>query len=84
MKKFRPNPIQSPWAGQPAEPKFPMFGLEDHNSIFYTRTVPEQFTLEKDDRLMNSLIGKYSLEGNDNGQPNGVYFLDKVGAKAVS
>jgi hypothetical protein len=43
-KKFRPNPVQSPWAGEPAEPKFPMFRLEDHASVFYTRAVPEQFT----------------------------------------
>jgi hypothetical protein len=83
-KKFRPNPIQSPWAAEPEEPKFPMFRLEDHASSYYDRVVPDQFTKEKDDRLMNSLIGRYSLEGNDNGQPNGNFYLDKDGAKAVA
>jgi len=33
---------------------------------------------------MNSLIGRYSLEGNTAGQPNGNFFLDKAGARAVS
>ena len=33
---------------------------------------------------MNSLIGRYSLEGNDKGTPNGSFFLDKDGARAVS
>lgn len=32
---------------------------------------------------MNSLISKYSLEGNDKGVPNGHFYLDKAGAKAV-
>jgi hypothetical protein len=61
-----------------------MFRLEDHASSYYDRVVPDQFTKEKDDRLMNSLIGRYSLEGNDNGQPNGNFYLDKDGAKAVA
>jgi len=33
---------------------------------------------------MNSLISVYSLEGNDGGTPNGQFFLDKEGAKAVA
>jgi hypothetical protein len=33
--------------------------------------MPARFTEEKDDRLMNSLIGKYALEGKVNGAPNG-------------
>lgn len=33
---------------------------------------------------MNSLISKYSLEGNDKGTPNGHFYLDKDAAKAVS
>lgn len=70
-KKFRPNPIQSPWAAPPEDPKFPMFSLFDHASSYYDRVVPDQFTKEKDDRLMNSLISKYSLEGNEKGQPTG-------------
>jgi hypothetical protein len=60
-----------------------MFRLEDHASVFYNRVVPGQFTEEKDDRLMNSLISKYSIEGNDMDQPTGQFYLDKDGAKAV-
>jgi hypothetical protein len=48
-----------------------MFSLFDHTSSYYDRVVPDQFTKEKDDRLMNSLISKYSLEGNEKGQPTG-------------
>lgn len=33
---------------------------------------------------MNSLIDRYSLEGNTDGQPNGQFYLDKDGARAVS
>ena len=33
---------------------------------------------------MNSLISKYALEGKSNGQPNGVFFLDKKGAAGVA
>ena len=28
----------------------------------YTRPMPEEFAAERDDRLMNSLIGKYARE----------------------
>jgi len=42
------------------------------------------FTAEGDDRLMNSLISKYSVEGNSDGQPNGNFMLDLPGAYAVS
>jgi len=33
---------------------------------------------------MNSLISVYSLEGNDGGNPNGRFYLDKAGARAVA
>ena len=42
------------------------------------------FTAEGDDRLMNSLISKYSIEGNSAGSPNGNFYLDLPGAYAVS
>ena len=61
-----------------------MFTLYDHTSVYYDRKVPQRFTEEKDDRLMNSLIGVYSIEGNDNGTPDGNFYLDKAGALAVS
>ena len=33
---------------------------------------------------MNSLISRYSLEGNSDGTPNGNFYLDQAGAKAVA
>ena len=42
------------------------------------------YTAEGDDRLMNSLIGKYSIEGNTDGAPNGNFYLDLPAAYAVS
>lgn len=33
---------------------------------------------------MNSLISKYALEGNTNGQPNGHFFLNREGVTAVA
>ena len=39
-KKYRPDPIQSPWAAEVKETKPPMFRLEDHASVFYDRVVP--------------------------------------------
>lgn len=83
-KKWRPNPVQSPWAAEPKESTPAMFRLEDHASEFYNRVVPDRFLKEGDDRTMNSLISRYSLEGNNGGIPTGNFFLDKDGAKAVS
>lgn len=37
----------------------------------YDRVIPKRFTAEGDDRLMNSLISAYAIEGNDEGTPNG-------------
>jgi len=33
---------------------------------------------------MNSLISRYSLEGNEKGTPTGNFYLDKDGARAVA
>mmetsp|Transcript_4209 Transcript_4209/g.7141 ORF Transcript_4209/g.7141 Transcript_4209/m.7141 type:complete len:95 (+) Transcript_4209:260-544(+) len=33
---------------------------------------------------MHSLITQYAVEGNDNGKPNGSFFLTKDAARAVS
>lgn len=46
--------------------------------------VPDQFSTGADDRLMWSLIMKYSLEGNSDGQPNGNFYLTQDGMKQVS
>ena len=51
----------------------------------YKRDIPQQFTEERDDRLMNSLIKTYALEmKDDSGRPSGHYFLDQEGARKVS
>jgi hypothetical protein len=46
--------------------------------------VPARFTEEDDDRLMNSLISKFALEGKTDGAGNGKFYLDKSGAAAVA
>ena len=33
---------------------------------------------------MNSLISRYSIEGNTNGEPNGHFYLDRAGANSVA
>jgi hypothetical protein len=51
----------------------------------YERVIPSQYTEERDDRLMNSLIKTYALEMKDeNGNPSGHMFLDKDAAQRVS
>ena len=50
----------------------------------YTRHVPERFTQERDDRLMDSLIQKYSIEMKVDGKETREFFLNKEGAQAVA
>lgn len=85
-EEYRPNPVQSPWAakakpGPPATAITGAYNPKDKFASFYTRTVPERFTKESDDRLMNSLISNYAVEGKSNGAPNGKFFLTKKGAR---
>jgi len=87
--QFRPNAVQQPWSAKPEDAppqsKFDKpFTIHSHKSVFYDREVPEKFSKEADDRLMNSLISKYSLEGNTGGKPNGHFFLNKEGVTAVA
>lgn len=81
---FRPNAVQSPWAAKPAEAAttkitggFTTPNKGAHVPDEYTREMPARFSDESDDRLMNSLISKYSVEGNDGGVPNGHFFVRK-------
>jgi hypothetical protein len=46
----------------------------------YSRVVPERFSLERDDRLMNSLISNYAVELRKDGTNTGLFYLDKEGA----
>ena len=50
----------------------------------YTRHVPQRFTQEKDDRLMDSLIQKYAIEMKVDGKETREFFLNKEGAQAVA
>ena len=43
----------------------------------YDRHVPDRFTLEKDDRLMNSLIQKYAIEMKVDGRETREFYLNK-------
>lgn len=48
--------------------------------------MPENFSGSSDDRLMNSLIRNYAVEGKleDGSGPNGQFYLTKNGAKEVA
>ena len=87
-ESFRPNAVQSPWSAKPAPAAKTevsgAFTFDDHGADYYSRSVPDRFSGEGDDRLMNSLISRYSLEGNVGGKPNGHFYLNKEGALAVS
>jgi hypothetical protein len=48
---------------------------EEDGSAYYKRKVPEMYSEEKDDRLMNSLIDRYSVEGRTNDKPNGHFYI---------
>jgi hypothetical protein len=65
--KFRPDPVQSPWAAKSSPAKLskisngygPHAVVHDYSVTVdnqYVRHVPEIYSEEKDDRLMNSLI----------------------------
>lgn len=89
--EFRPlNAVVAPWSAKAKAPVTTTLtgayksGLNFGADIDYSRVVPDRFVAESDDRLMNSLISKYALEGKVNGAPSGKFYLDKAGMKAVS
>ena len=94
--EFRPiNAVVAPWSAKPkAAAKTPITGAYkpgDNNfgaDWNYQRAAPTQFNKEEEnaphDLLMNSLIMKYALEGKTDGAPNGKFYLDKSGMRAVS
>lgn len=66
-------------------PKFEGAKPADEKGLGYKREMPNQYTEERDDRLMNSLIENYALEmKDDKGNPSGHFFLDYDAAKRVS
>ena len=56
----------------------------DGNDTGYTRNIQNRFTEERDDRLMNSMIGAYSREVFVKGEPTGHHFLNKADARAAA
>jgi hypothetical protein len=86
--KFRPNPVQSPWAAKPKEPEVTKItdGFNAHKDYFgYERVVPAMYDTEADDRLMHSLIKNYATEGKGiDGTPNGKFYLTKSDAMLVA
>ena len=86
--KFRPNPVQSPWAAKPEEEKKTKIsdGFSAHKEYFgYERTVPAMYDTEADDRLMHSLIKNYATEGKGiDGKGNGKFYLTKPDAMLVA
>ena len=86
--QYRPDPVQSPWAakskpGDTTAITGAYFAHDQHHSD-YERNVPAMYTAESDDRLMNSLIAEYAVEGQTDGAPNGKFFLTKAGARGVA
>ena len=90
--QIRPNPELQPWAVKPPKPdELPAvtkitdaFRVEDKDSSFYNRKTPEHFSTTADDRLMWSIIQKFSVEGNTNGSPNGHFYLTPKGMEQVA
>jgi len=78
--------VQSPWAAKPGKPDTNAitggYTVHDHGSAYYEREVPDRFSGEADDRLMWSLISKYTIEGNKDG-PTGHFYLTLKGAIAI-
>jgi len=46
--------------------------------------VPDLYTAPGDDKLMESLIKTYAVEGNNGGVPNGQFYMTRTGLDAVA
>lgn len=86
--RYRPNAVLSPWAAKPenAPPPTKITGAFNphEDKIVYDRKVPDIYTGAGDDKLMESLIKKYAVEGNNNGVPNGEFYMTKHGLDNVA
>ena len=56
----------------------------DGHDTGYSRNMPNRFSEERDDRLMNSIDGSYAREVFYKGEPTGHLFLNKADAKAAA
>lgn len=92
LAEYRPNALQQPWSVAPIpeneKPKpskiDKAYAPDSHVREEYERDTPAQFTEEKDDRLMHSLITKYALEGRTDNEPNGHFYMTKDATKRVT
>ena len=50
----------------------------------YTRVIPERFTQERDDRLMNSIVTKYAREIKLDGEPTGHMYCNHDDALSLA
>lgn len=60
--------------------------VADKLSDFYSRVIPENFSADKDDLLMRSIISNYAIEGRlkDGSGPTGEFYLTRSAAEEVS
>ena len=61
-----------------------MAGIMNGHDTGYTRNMPNRFSEERDDRLMNSIDGVYAREVFYKGEPTGHLFLNKSDAKRAA
>jgi hypothetical protein len=62
----------------------PAYMDESETAGGYKRDMPERFTAERDDRLMNSMIKNYAREITNDGAKTGHFFLNHDDALAAS
>ena len=53
-------------------------------AVLYDKVMPHRFEAESDDRLVNSAIANYALEGNTGGKPNGNFYVTKGDMKSMA
>ena len=53
----------------------------DGHDTGYKRFMPNRFSEERDDRLMNSMVGEYAREVFNGDKPTGHLFLNKADAR---
>lgn len=61
-----------------------MPAIMDGHDTGYSRNMPSRFSEERDDRLMNSMVGAYAREIFHDGKPTGHLFLNKADARAAA
>ena len=61
-----------------------MEGFDGKGGYEREKSIPQRFTAERDDRLMNSILSKYAIEVNVDGENTGHMFCNEKGARALS